>query len=125
MEGYKSFVKRSSKELSPKEKVAIKDTSNCVKLDEACNTGSVRIAVDYYAEIEIHNPKSTERPTYSVYVIVDKSGSKFVTGSPSFISAFEDIFTELADCGEEWEIECYKLDSKNYKGKQFLTCSVI
>ena len=60
------------------------------------------------------------------YVIVTKDGTKYVTGSNSFITAFEDIEDEMADAGEdEYEIEVYRMESKNYKGKQFITCSIV
>ena len=59
------------------------------------------------------------------YVIIDKNGDKYVTGSLSFWNSFMDIYTEMLGEDEEWSIKAYKLDSKNYKGKKFLTCSII
>ena len=58
--------------------------------------------------------------------MVDKAGNKFNTGSNSFITALEEIIDEMADAGEEnIQIEVYRKPSKNYKGKDFITCSVI
>ena len=124
MEGYKTEIIESSKELSGKEKLIFKDLSNAVKLDSATDGQSLRITPVDYAVINVHNEKS-ENPDYNNYVIVDKDGTKYVTGSPSFWQAFTDIWDAMADEDEEYEIEIYKLDSKNYKGKQFLTCSII
>lgn len=124
MEGYKTEIIESSKELSGKEKLIFKDLSNAVKLDSATDGQSLRITPVDYAVIKVHNEKS-ENPDYNNYVIVDKDGTKYVTGSPSFWQAFTDIWDAMADEDEEYEIEIYKLDSKNYKGKQFLTCSII
>ena len=35
------------------------------------------------------------------------------------------IYDEMYGEEETWAIKAYKLDSKNYKGKKFLTCSII
>lgn len=124
MEGYKTEIIESSKELSGKEKLIFKDLSNAVKLDSATDGQPLVITPVDYAVIKVHNEKS-ENPDYNNYVIVDKAGIKYVTGSPSFWQAFTDIWDAMADEDEEYSIEIYKLDSKNYKGKQFLTCSII
>lgn len=124
MEGYKTEIVESSKELTGKQKLIFKDLSNAVKLDSATEEQPLVITPVDYAVIAVHNEKS-ENPDYNNYVIVDKNGTKYVTGSPSFWQAFTDIWSAMADEDEEYQIEVYKLDSKNYKGKQFLTCSII
>ena len=35
-----------------------------------------------------------------------------------------EIAEEMEDAGEEYAIKAYRVPSKNYKGKEFLTCSV-
>lgn len=127
MTNYSVSIKECSKELTKRERIRIKDTSNAVKLDEATNGDSpLVIEPDYYAVLAVHNEKS-ENKDYEVYIIVDTSGTKFVTGSTSFITSFIDIWGEMKDddSDEPWQIEVYKKDSKNYKGKQFLTCSIV
>lgn len=127
MTDYNVSIKESSKELTTRERIRIKDTSNAVKLDEAANGDSpLIIEPDYYAVLEVHNEKS-ENKDYEVYIIVDTSGTKFVTGSTSFFTSFANIWCEMIDddSDEAWQIEVYKKDSKNYKGKQFLTCSIV
>ena len=123
---YKSAIKFCSKTLTAKERIKIKDTSNACKLDEATQDSSLVIKPDYYAILSIHNEKA-EQSDYDVYVVVDKNGTKFVTGSESFYKAFSDIMEEMADAetDEEFDIEIYRLESKNYKGKSFITCSII
>ena len=74
--------------------------------------------------LSIHNEKS-DNVDYENYVIIDKNGDKYVTGSASFWSSFMDIYNEMQGEEEAWSIKAYKLDSKNYKGKKFLTCSII
>ena len=125
MNGYSVSIKEVSKELTAREKIMLKDTSNAIKLDSIVNdTERATISPAYYAVLQIHNEKS-ERPDYENYMIVDDTGTKYVTGSPSFWSAFKDIFDEMKEVDEPYCLEVYKLDSKNYKGKQFLTCSII
>lgn len=127
MKDFESKVVRATKELSAKEKIMLKDTTNAVKLDEATTNGAVEIDYDFHAEISVHNERAPgANKDYTKYVIVDKSGQKYVTGSPSFIRALDDIIDEMTDAGEtEIKISCYRVDSKNYAGKQFLTCSII
>lgn len=126
MTGYSVRIEDASKELTKKERVMLKDTSDDVKLDEATNGEAIIINPDYYVVLNIHNEKSDNKD-YLVYVIVDKDGTKYITGSESFWSSFLNIWDEMTEDGETepWELKCYKLDSKNYKGKQFLTCSII
>ena len=124
MTGYSVKITNASKELSAKERVALKDTTNAIALDEATQAGKVLIEPDFCVELSVHNEKSEDKD-YTKYVIVDKSGNKYVTGSASFMSAFSGILDEMADSGEEYAIEVYRMPSKNYKGKEFLTCSIV
>lgn len=130
MDGYKASVSECSKELSVKEKIALKDTSNAIGLDlltqEANFNGEkVIIEVDYYATINIHNEKSDNKD-YINFIVVAKDGTKYATGSQAFISAFKDIASELSEAGEtDMTIEVYRKESKNYKGKDFITCSIV
>ena len=124
MEGYSVKIKESSRELTAKYRIALKDTSEAIKLDIACDENAVIIEPVGYAVLLIHNEKSDNKD-YENYVIIDKNGDKYVTGSASFWSSFMDIYNEMQGEEEAWSIKAYKLDSKNYKGKKFLTCSII
>ena len=124
MTGYSVEIKETSKQLSAKERIAIKDTSNALKLDIECEEDGVIITPVAFAILSIHNEKSDNKD-YENYVITDKDGTKYVTGSESFWNAFISIWVEMQEEEEEWGIKAYKLDSKNYKGKKFLTCSII
>lgn len=124
MEGYSVKIREVSKELTAKQKVMLKDTTNALSLDEATQGGKFVFAPDYYAILDVHNEKSEDKD-YVKYVIVDTCGTKLVTGSESFFTSFVDIMREMQDCGEEFEIEAYRMPSKNYKGKEFITCSIV
>lgn len=125
MENYKVTIKEISREVTARERIKLKDTTNAVKVDEAASADApLVISPDVYAVLAIHNEKS-DNVDYDNYVIIDKSGIKYVTGSPSFWTSFMEIWEEMQGETEEYSIEVYKRDSKNYKGKQFLTCSII
>lgn len=127
MKPYEVAIKETSKELTPKEKIRIKDLSNSTNLDALTQEqDSVIIDYDYHVILSIHNEKSKDRPDYENVVVVDKGGNKFNTGSNSFITALEEIIDEMAEAGEtDIQIEVYRKPSKNYKGKDFITCSII
>lgn len=124
MEGYKVEIREVSKQITAKERVMLKDTTNAIALDELTQQGKVIIEPEFYAVLDVTNPKSEDKE-YVKYVIVDKAGTKYVTGSESFFSAFKGIMDEMAGCDEEFSIEVYRMPSKNYKGKEFITCSIV
>lgn len=127
MEGYKATLISASKQLTTKEKILLKDTSDAVKLDAFTQEhGEVVIKPAFYATLSVHNEKSSN-PDYMKYIIVDEDGTKYTTGSEAFWRSFTDIVDEMADAGddEEYAIKVYRMPSKNYSGKDFLTCSII
>ena len=124
MTGYSVKIVNASKELSARDRVAVKDTTNAIALDDATKDTPLVIAIDYYVELAVHNEKSEDKD-YKKYVVVDKSGNKFVTGSESFFTAMLEIMDEMSDSGEDFAIQVYRMPSKNYKGKEFLTCSIV
>lgn len=127
MKNYEVKIKSTSKELTVKERVMLKDTSNAIKLDAAIKDKDTKLVIDpdFFAILNVHNEKSKDKKDFEQYIVVDKDGNKYVTGSPSFFSAFSDIVDEMEDSGEDFQIEVYKLDSKNYADKQFITCSIV
>lgn len=124
MQGYTVSVVETSKELTAKQKIQLKDTTDCTRLDQATLEGNVIIDVDFWAQLAIHNEKSDDKD-YTNYVVVDKSGTRYVTGSEAFWSAFRNIFDDMSDCDEEWSLKVYRKPSKNRQGKDFITCSVL
>lgn len=125
---YTVKITQTSKELTAKERVQIKDTGDCVHIDKATQdsgNGAIVINPAWYAVLAIHNDKSQDKD-YENYVIVDKDGTRYVTGSQSFMSAFLNIFEEMETVtDEDWSLKIYRLPSKNRAGKDFITCSVI
>ena len=123
MTGYKVEIKEVSAQLTAKQRIALKDTTNAIKLDLETQKAPIIINPDFYAVLSIHNEKS-DNPDYENYIVVDKNGDKYVTGSQSFWSSFMEIADEMAGEDEEWSIKVYRVESKNYKGKEFITCSI-
>ena len=124
MNGYEVKVAEVSKELTGKQKIQLKDTTDCVRLDQATQEAPVLINVDYYAILEIHNEKSQDKD-YKNYVVVATDGTRYVTGSESFWNAFMNIFEDMEESDEEWQLKVYRMPSKNRQGKDFITCSII
>ena len=124
MRGYKATIKEATRELDEREKIMFKDTTNCVPLDTATQDAPVLIDVDLAVVLDVHNEKSDNKD-YTKYIIVDKNGERYITGSESFWNAFSDIYDEMTDAGyTEFTIRAYRLPSKNYQGRDFLTCSL-
>lgn len=127
MRNYTVSITESSKELSVREKIKLKDLASAIAIDKAVEPEKpLVIAPDFYAYLNIHNEKLPENEQdYKTMAIVDKSGTKYYTGSDSAISAFVDIFDEMNETAEPFEIEFYKKESKNYSGNYFITCSLL
>lgn len=121
---YNVAIVACSKELSAKERVALKTMTDAIRLDTATSEGPVEIYPEYWAELAIHNEKSQDKD-YSNYLLVDRNGNKYVTGSNSFWDSFNDIADEMEDETEEWGIKVFQQPSKNYAGKGFITCVII
>ena len=125
MAEYKATVKESSWEMSAREKLRYTDFTDVVQLDEATQAGDIIIDVDKWAVVMVHNEKS-DTVDYVKYVIIDKEGQVYVTGSESFWRSFTAIYEVMSEEEETvYSIKVYRRESKNYKGKDFLTCRII
>ena len=122
---YNVEIVETSEDFSARDRIRIKDFGNATQLDEACEDGSFILSPKSWAKLAVHNEKSSQDKDYSKYIILDVAGNKFITGSESFWKSFIDIFEEMAESGEEYQIEVYRRPSKNYKGKFFLSCSLV
>lgn len=123
MENYNVTIVASNKELSKVEKVKFKDSSDCIKIDDITKSGEdAVIDVDFYVLLDIHNEAAKGDKDYRQVIIVDTEGNKYCTGSKTFINNFMNIASELE--GEEYSIKALRKPSKNYTGKEFLTCVI-
>lgn len=124
---YKATINEGSKEFTVREKIKLKDLTSAIAIDKVVEPEkSLVIEPDFYAWVDIHNEKLPENEQdYKTMVIVDKGGAKYYTGSSSAITAFVDIFDEMSETGESFEVEFIKKESKNYSGKCFITCALV
>lgn len=129
-ENYTSTIREASRELSAKERVMFKDMANATSLVDFVSAQrelgeKAIIDVADFAVIDVHNPKAQDNTDYTIYLVIDKNGNKFYTSSEAFWSAFSNIYAEMIESDEEWGIEAVLIPSKNYKGKEILTCSLV
>ncbi len=121
---YNVNIRFSSKELTPIERIQMKDVSNAISLDSVVTPNEpLMIKPVAYSILDVHNDKS-DSGDYTKFVIEDENGDRYTTGSESFFDYFEAIHKELADAGIAYTLVILKKESQNYKGKYFLTCTV-
>jgi hypothetical protein len=127
---YSASIVEASRELTAKERVMFKDLGNAIKLNDLADgaqTNGAKAIIDGvadYAIVAIHN-EASEDVDYNNYLIIDKAGNKYYTGSTPFWNSFKGIWDEMHESGEEWGIQLNLIPSKNYAGKTVLTCSLI
>lgn len=120
---YKVSIAHSTRELTNREIVKFKEISDCKPLDELTQEKeNVIIDVKDLILLAVHNEHS-ENKDYNVCLIVDKDGEKYTTSSTSFIDKAFDIYDDLE--GEDVTLKVIRKDSKNFKGKQFITCALV
>lgn len=121
---YSVKIESTSKELTKKERIAIKDTSAMNSIDSISQIDeNLIIDVDYYATLSIHNDKAKDNTDYKNLVIHGKNGEFYYTGSQAFTKAFESISEEMED--EDFSIRVYRKPSKNYANKEFISCTIV
>ena len=116
---YKVTIIKSSKELTSKEKIQLKDTSECISLDKFSQQAGaelMEIPVLGYVILAVHNEKAKGDVDYEQLVILS-DGDKYITGSNSFRSSFFDIYEEMEGETEPWAIRVIRKPSKNYGGE--------
>lgn len=123
---YKAQVIEASKELTGKEKVALKNFADMIQLDEATKgaDAGVLINVGWTAKVSVHNEKA-DNQDYLKYVYVDKDGTMYISGSEPLYRQYCDIAEDMEGEKEEWGIKVIRKESANYKGKDFLTCVIV
>lgn len=125
---YSVTIGEHSDNLTHRQMIRYKDSTVHAKIDDALNgengNSTLVIRPVGYCVLHIHNEKSEDKD-YENYVIIDEAGTSWVTGSESFWRSFMDLWDELIDDPEPWDIEISRSPSKNYKGKFFITCSLV
>jgi hypothetical protein len=127
---YSATIVDSSRELTARERVMFKDTQNAISMNDfaeqakAENGKAIIENVKDFVHITVHNEKSDDKD-YDNYLVIDANGEKYVTGSQAFWNSFKAIYDEMKNESESWGIQLNLIPSKNFKGKNVLTCSLI
>ena len=120
---YNVTIINSTRELTKREKVKYKELAGAKPLDELSQEiENPIIKVKDLILLEIHN-EASENKDYTVCVIVDKDDNIYTTSSASFTEKSFDIYNDLD--GEDVDLKIIRKDSKNFKGKQFITCTLV
>ena len=124
------IAKSSMEHITAREELMLKSTTGGTAIDEtlaSLDGNALIINPMDYAVLEIHNEKvkEGENTDYTKYIILDKDGTKYVTSSENFMNTFIDIYETMKDSGEDYAIKIFRKESKNYKGKYFITCEII
>lgn len=127
---YSTKIVSSSRELTVKEKITLKNFNDCTGLDTVVtNEQGFIIDPDVIVEVEVHNERAKDDKDYTTIVILDKDGTKYSTSSNSLRNSISDIMDELSELSAEdkadLKIKVFKKPSKNYSGKYFLTATVV
>lgn len=122
---YRVEITEASKELTVREKIYYKNYDDTIKLDEIIKEDGTKFIITpvEYVCLSVFNEKAKSQ-NYEVIVIKTVDGTRYSTGSKSFMSSFLDIFNEVANDEEPFEIEIYKRPSKNFTDKCFITCNL-
>ena len=126
-------ILESSRELTVREKLNIKMGEN-TSLDEALgNTiesgaDTLCVNVNGYAVLKIHldKPDQTGKTERDALAILLEDGC-YITASQTFIERFREIWDTMTEDGNTSPvgIAVRRGESKNYKGKYFITCNIL
>ena len=120
---FSAKIREASVELDKRMQLKLTNTGSAVKLDKAVTEdNSIVIEPTGWAIVDVHNEKARDDKDYQQYIIMTKD-ENYITGSDSFWNSFINIF-ETMD-GDPFELKIYKMPSKNYEGKTFLTCDIV
>lgn len=126
---YYTKIKESSRELTAKEKLTLKDFNDAQPLDTVVGTDGFIIDPDVIAVVAVHNERARDDKDYETIIILDKNGTKYSSSSRSLRDSLSDIMDDLSDLDEPdregISIKIFKKESKNYTGKYFLTATVV
>lgn len=121
----------ASKEFTKRERIQLKDVSTMNKIDELSQVDDLLISYSAWAKLRIHNEnvKKGNSKDYETFVLVDKDGIMYCTGSEAFIRSCMDIIEEMTDGDpenfEDFSIRVVRKNSSNYTGKQFLLARLV
>lgn len=126
---YTADVTSSLKELTARQRIAVKDFSSAEKLNDIITSDNPHfvIDVDNIIKVSVHNEQSKGNSDYDVVIIIAKDGTKYRTGSETAYTSALDIYRELEAANEldvGFMLDFYKVKSNNFDG-DFIKCNLI
>lgn len=130
MEEYSVEIIESSRDFTPRERLKIMRNGQMLSMDSAieeakANGATLEICPVDYAVVKIFNPIAKGDKEYEKFVVFEKGGAMFCTGSKSFFTSFKVIWDTMKETDEEYSIELFKRESKNYPGKTYIDCAIV
>lgn len=130
MRNYSAKIIEGSREFTARERLKYTDFTDAISIADALNTldesQEFIIKPIDWCVVEIHNAYSKDNTDYKKYMIIAEDDVKFCTSSESLFTRFREIFDSLKEEGDDgFTIKIYGKESKNYKGNNFLTCSLV
>ena len=114
---FRTEVIKSSRELTAREKVQLKDTAGCTSLDLVSKTDpDAVIMVTGYVILGVHIDSEKGEKDYEQLVILSDNGEKYITGSGSFRSSFLGIWEDMQTDPVPWGIKVKRIPSKHFGG---------
>lgn len=130
-ETYESTITFTTRELNPIEKIKLKDLTATVALDDELKSipdHKLTFTPELIVIVSVHNPKAKSNLDYETLVFTDsETGVRYRTSSMSFKSAVLDIVHDLILENinpNTVPLVAYTRPSKNFTGKDFLTCTI-
>lgn len=126
---YKSTITSMSPNITRFQALMMKESGDSVSIGDAVNKGRpLYFRPTGWLTLHIENSKS-EDGEYDQLLILADDGTVYSTGSGSFMKSFHSLMDSVDNMEEseipsDWKIKVAARDSKNYKGKTFLTCSI-
>lgn len=126
---YTANVTTSLKDLTARQRIAVKDFSAAEKLNDVITTDNPHftIDVDNIIKVSVHNEQSKGNTDYDVIIIIDKNGNKYRTGSETAYTSALEIYRELEAANEldgGIVLDFYKVKSNNFDG-DFIKCNLV
>lgn len=126
---YTANVTTSLKELTVRQRIAVKDFSAAEKLNDVITADNPHftIDVDNIIKVSVHNEQSKGNSDYDVIIIIDKNGNKYRTGSETAYTSALEIYRELEAANEldgGFVLDFYKVKSNNFDG-DFIKCNLV
>lgn len=127
MAEYEVRIIESSKEMTAREKIRYKNFSAAIALDSLVEDENSQFTIEpiAFAAFAVHNDKA-EHKDYNLYIIEDRGGNLYKTGSEAFFTRFKEIFNTMNEDapGEVYTVSVIKRPSAKYKGKYILLCQL-